>query len=210
MDRTLHVIRSLHADVVAIQEATIVSTGLPPIHLRQLEDATGMKAVPGMTLWRKDAHYGNVLLAAHPVRHVHRIDLSMKGREPRGAIMVAMDVDHRLIRIAATHLGLKRDERRHQVKHIIRAMGRDHDLAVLMGDLNEWEPFGMMARLLRIHFGRSWSPPSYPSCFPVLALDRILVRPAGARKTVETVRTPSARSASDHLPVAAIIDPAAS
>lgn len=170
-----------------------------------------MEAVPGMTMWRKDAHFGNVLLTAHPVEEIRRMDLSLSDREPRGAIMVTMRIDNAPIRVIATHLGLKRDERRCQMKHILNDIREgDPVVTILLGDLNEWDPFGSVFPLLRIHFGRSWSPPSYPSHFPVLALDRILVRPTGIRKTIKAVRTPAARTASDHLPVTAIIDPAAS
>jgi endonuclease/exonuclease/phosphatase family metal-dependent hydrolase len=42
-----------------------------------------------------------------------------------------------------------------------------------------------------------------------LPLDRILVRPTRARKTIEAVRTRPALTASDHLPVTAVIDPSA-
>lgn len=167
-----------------------------------------MKAVPGMTMCRKDSHFGNVLLTAHPVRHVRRMDLSIDGREPRGAIMVRMEMDHVPIRVIATHLGLKRDERKYQVKRILSTVRSDDpSLILLLGDLNEWDPFVMVSRFLRIDFGRVWSPPSYPSHFPVLSLDRILVRPSNARKTVQAVRTPPAPTASDHLPVTALIDP---
>lgn len=208
--KALRVILSLQADVLALQEVSFFLNPSRPFHLRDLEDATGMRAVPGMTLCRKDTHFGNVLLTHHPVHHIHRLDLSVKGREPRGAIMASVEVAHLPIRVIATHLGLKRDERRHQVRQILNELRSDDPgVTLLLGDLNEWDPFGMVSRFLRIHFGKAGSPPSYPSHFPVLPLDRILVRPTRARKTIEAVRTRPALTASDHLPVTAVIDPSA-
>jgi endonuclease/exonuclease/phosphatase family metal-dependent hydrolase len=209
-NKALRVIRSLQADVLAIQEVSFFFSRSQPFHLRDLEHATGMRAVPGMTLCRKDSHFGNVLLTGHRVHDIRRLDLSVKGREPRGAIIVTVEMDKVPIRVVATHLGLKRYERRHQLRQILDEVRRsDPGVILILGDLNEWRPFGMVSRFVRTHFGRTWSPPSYPSHFPVLALDRILVRPARARKTIEAVKTPPAPTASDHLPVAAIIDPRA-
>ncbi|MEJ2589751.1 MAG: hypothetical protein P8165_19660 [Deltaproteobacteria bacterium] len=119
-----------------------------------------MRAVPGMTLCRKDTHFGNVLLTHYPVHHIHRLDLSVKGREPRGAIMASVEVARLPIRVIATHLGLKRDERRHQVRQILNELRSDDPgVTLLLGDLNEWDPFGMVSRFLRIHFGKAGSPP---------------------------------------------------
>ncbi len=91
-------IRGLRADVLAIQEVSFLLTRSRPFHLRDLETATGMKAVPGMTMSRKDSPFGNVLLAAHPVHDVRRMDLSVNGREPRGAIMVTMEMNQAPVR----------------------------------------------------------------------------------------------------------------
>jgi endonuclease/exonuclease/phosphatase family metal-dependent hydrolase len=78
---------------------------------------------------------------------------------------------------------------------------------VLMGDFNEWR---RQRRSALKPFGAGFGPlgrgvPSFPSYFPVLALDRIMARPQGILGKVEAHDSPLARLASDHLPVKARI-----
>ena len=48
--------------------------------------------------------------------------------------------------------------------------------------------------------------PSFPSKFPLLALDRILARPPRLILDIEVHNSPLARIASDHLPISARLD----
>jgi endonuclease/exonuclease/phosphatase family metal-dependent hydrolase len=48
--------------------------------------------------------------------------------------------------------------------------------------------------------------PSFPSRFPVFALDRVLGTPHNLVTAVEVHNTPLARMASDHLPIKAHLD----
>ena len=48
--------------------------------------------------------------------------------------------------------------------------------------------------------------PSFPSRFPVFALDRVLGAPHNLVTSVEVHNTPLARLASDHLPIKAHLD----
>jgi endonuclease/exonuclease/phosphatase family metal-dependent hydrolase len=48
--------------------------------------------------------------------------------------------------------------------------------------------------------------PSFPSRFPVLALDRVLGHPHSLVSAIEVHDTPLARVASDHLPIKAYVD----
>ncbi len=174
--------------------------------MRHLERATGMKAVPGLTLRRKDTRFGNILLSAHPIENASLMDLSVGRREPRGAIVATLSIRGTSVRVVATHLGLKSRERGRQIRRILGKMRKpDRGIAILMGDLNEWNPFSPAALLLALQFRKIWSPPSYPSRSPILSLDRILVEPPWARKRIMAVKTPPAANASDHLPVVATI-----
>ena len=71
--------------------------------------------------------------------------------------------------------------------------------------MNEWWPH--TARLERIGagFGGTHRPATFPSLLPVLALDRIWVRPARALTSLSVVRGWRERLASDHLPLVADI-----
>jgi len=202
------VIDNLKADAVALQEAALCSKGDKTPCLRDLERATGMNAVPGITFRRKGKHFGNVLLSPHPFKSARIMDLSVHNREPRIAILATLDYRGTPIRIIATHLGLGSGERRKQIKRLLERIDKFSDkITILMGDLNEWNPLSLAETGLRRHFGHIWSPPSFPSRSPILSLDRILVKPRKARRRIAVVRPPPAECASDHLPVIAAIDP---
>jgi endonuclease/exonuclease/phosphatase family metal-dependent hydrolase len=74
----------------------------------------------------------------------------------------------------------------------------------VLGDVNEWLRGARSLRRLRAAFGAR-SVLSFPAQWPLLALDQILVQPAGALGRVWAHRSPLARIASDHLPVVATV-----
>jgi endonuclease/exonuclease/phosphatase family metal-dependent hydrolase len=80
---------------------------------------------------------------------------------------------------------------------------------LLLGDFNEWRPPSRPLRRLHRHFGRTPGLRSFPSNFPLLALDRIWMQPRSALIALEVHTSRWARVASDHLPVRAVIAPPA-
>ena len=76
---------------------------------------------------------------------------------------------------------------------------------MVLGDINEWLPLGRPLRWLNALFGRSPAERSFPSRWPLVALDRVWVRPRHALLALKAHRTPLAQLASDHLPVKALI-----
>jgi len=207
-ERVVRVIRQLQADVVGLQEVeSQFGPGSDLPHVEYLAEATGMTAIPGPTVWRDDALYGNVLLTTHELQSIEYVDLSVDGREPRGAIQVELDVHGRRACIVATHLGLTALERNHQVDTLLQTLPPQAvQIFVLMGDFNEWYPFRRLLRSLHRRLGKTTAPRTYPSPYPVLALDRIWIRPQKAVKTIRVHRSPLARIASDPLPIKAEIE----
>jgi endonuclease/exonuclease/phosphatase family metal-dependent hydrolase len=117
-----------------------------------------------------------------------------------------MDMSGVPVRVVATHLGIERRERKKQIQHILDEMEMCSDeISILMGDLNEWNPLSRSLKLLRSFFDRLPAPISYPSRFPMLALDRVLVRPGELVTGISVVNTPLTKLASDHLPVRATV-----
>jgi len=205
-DRTIAVLREIGADLVALQEVEQHDVAGQDL-LRYLAAALDMEASAGPTLLRGTRHDGNALLIRLPVLAVERVDLSVPRREPRGALDVELCWGRRRLQVVATHLGLWPGERRRQVRRLLtRFEPRRADVAVLMGDLNEWLLWGRPLRWLRRHFaGMRQTPPTYPAGLPLLALDRIWTNPAAALSRIESHRTAMARRASDHLPLKAIL-----
>lgn len=207
-DRIAAVVSQLGASVIGLQEIDArAGDGVGFDQLRQIARSSDFEFVRGPTLFRDDGHYGNGLLTRLPIRSVRRIDLSLPGREPRGALDVELAHDGARIRIVATHLGLSPEERRIQCDRLIDRVrpSDDFDLSVLLGDFNEWWAPGRLLRRLHRCFGRTRSVRTFPSRAPVLALDRIWVRPGPALVEFRAHRSAMARVASDHLPVRAVV-----
>lgn len=204
--RVASVLRELDCDLVGLQEVDN-SPGESPTskQLEYLAQATGMAAVAGLRIIRHLGHYGNALLTRDRVLGVRRHDLSFSWREPRGALDVDVDVAGVESRIIVTHLGLTPGERRHQMRRILALVSETpvEEPLLLLGDINEWLPVGAPLRWLHALFGRPPHVPSFPSFFPLFALDRIWARPRGSLLKVSAHASRLARAASDHLPVVA-------
>ena len=204
--RIVRVIEELDTDVVALQEVGF-HPGEPGHLLELLHDATSMRVVEGVTLRDERGHYGNALLSRLDFLEVRRLDLSVRGREPRGAIDVELDAGSP-VQLLATHLGLRPFERRHQVRQLLRALETSEArVKVLLGDLNEWFLWGRPVRWLKRVFGQTAALPTFPAKRPVLALDRLWVAPPSALMSLSVHDTPLARIASDHLPLVGEISP---
>ncbi len=204
-ERTVKVLKEIDADIVALQEVEHHPVGGSDL-LDYMASAVGLSAIPGPTLLRETRGYGNALLTRLPVLAVNRIDLSLPRREPRGALDVTLDWGGQVMRVVATHLGLRPGERRAQIRRLLALFESDHaGPGVLLGDLNEWLLWGRPLRWLNRHFASSAHPRTYPARFPLFALDRIWARPRGLLRSVETHTSPLARMASDHLPLKAVL-----
>jgi endonuclease/exonuclease/phosphatase family metal-dependent hydrolase len=199
--RCAAVLQEIDADVVALQEVES-RPGHELDVLAYLARTTGARAIAGSTMIEQDAHYGNAVLTRLPVRAVRRHDLSVSGREPRGAVDVDLDLDGSRLQLIATHLGLRPAERREQVQRLLPLFEtRDRDLVVLTGDLNEWFLWGRPLRMLHRIFPRTPHRRTWPAYAPLFALDRIWVHPHNAPRRLTAHRSALTRVASDHLPL---------
>jgi endonuclease/exonuclease/phosphatase family metal-dependent hydrolase len=207
-DRIAAVVRETGAEVVGLQEvdsAPRIESGVDQIvHLSQ---ATGLHAVSGPTLQHHAGDYGNALLTRLPVTAFRLIDVSVSGREPRGAIDADVVVGATRCRVIVSHFGLRARERRVQRQMLCQALIRHHGatLTLVLADLNEWARGRRLLDGLMPGFGTR-AVPSFPTRWPLFAIDRVLVRPAGMLGRVRAHRSALARVASDHLPVVAEID----
>ncbi|EIJ47681.1 metal-dependent hydrolase [Herbaspirillum sp. GW103] len=203
--RIAGVLKEIRADVVALQEVPLGGRSQPDV-LALLREETGFHAVEGPTLQSAERRYGNAVLSRYPILAKESIDLSFGSREPRGALDADIDCHGHMLRVIATHLGLKPAERRAQIKRLLQAFDTDQAPVILMGDVNEWFMWGRALRWLVSHFEAAPAPPTFPSRWPLLALDRIWISPRQRLLQVQVHRTALARVASDHLPLVAHID----
>ncbi len=204
-DRIIRVLNEFDADVIALQEVETYPGGDRDF-LARLGAQTDMRVIPGPTLGHKHYRFGNAILTRARVNAVRRIDLSLLEREPRGALQVDLEWEETPVEVFATHLGLWPLERRFQIQQILKILAvEDRSPSALLGDINEWFSWGRPLRWLHGHFGEPPSPATFPSGFPLLALDRIWFRPRECFETISPHRSPLAGLASDHLPLLATV-----
>lgn len=208
--RIAGVIAEIDADLIAIQEADQRfgdRSGL--LDLDALERDCGLVPVP-ITAHSVTGHgwHGNMLMIRKgTVLKVKQLNLP--GVEPRGALVADIEFASGSLRVVAAHLGLLKRSRAQQAKTIISLLAAEEEVPMLLvGDLNEWRvgPRSSLSSLLPVFDPVAGAVPSFPSRFPVLALDRVLGYPHELVTSVEAHDTPLARVASDHLPIKAHID----
>jgi endonuclease/exonuclease/phosphatase family metal-dependent hydrolase len=208
-DRIADVLKELKADVIGLQE--VDSRGHPGTgDTRQLDflaHSVGMEAIAGATVLEDSGHYGNAVLTRFPLLAVRRYDLTVPGRESRGALDVELQAGNIPFRIIVTHLGLSRQERRYQGKKIVEILERSPiSTLALLGDFNEWHGFGRgVVNFISDLLGKSSGLRTFPSRFPIFSLDRIWIHPSPGLVRMEVYKSPKAKVASDHLPLRAVI-----
>ncbi|MDX1606600.1 MAG: endonuclease/exonuclease/phosphatase family protein [Candidatus Competibacterales bacterium] len=199
--RVLRVLERLDADLIGLQEVPRGQLGrvrLPGYH-----------ALPGPSLLWPGLASGTALLSRWPIASAHRHDLSVSGRERRGALDVSLALRHLRVRLITTHLGLRLHERTDQIERLLAILDHDEeaDVLILCGDFNEWWPLRLLLGRLHRRLGHQPAPRSFPAPLPLLALDRIWAWGQGHRLRirVRAQRRWPAPVASDHRPVLAEI-----
>jgi len=195
--RIADVIGELGCDTVGLQEVDY--------RLDYIGRRLGMQVVPGITLVKHDGPFGNALLTRRKILDVRSLSLGYGRREPRSALDVDLEVGGEKVRVIVTHLGLFAAERRWQVRKLLEMVKNTEERLVVLGDINEWFPFSRPVRWFNRLLGHSVVERSFPSRWPLFALDRVWVRPRPALLALKAHRTALAERASDHLPVKAIV-----
>ncbi|WP_455481985.1 endonuclease/exonuclease/phosphatase family protein [Bartonella sp. B35(2025)] len=208
--RIVHVIAELQVDIIALQETDKrfgERVGL--IDLQLLKAKTGLVPIPlNTTSPSSHGWHGNALF----LRQGHILDIlqiTLPGIEPRGAVIVELEMETGLIRIIASHFSLLRHSRNKQTKMLLTLLQKRPIMpTLLIGDFNEWRiGKGSSLNNFSPYFDSTLGTvASFPSRFPFLALDRILAFPHKLVTNIENHNSPLARVASDHLPIKAYLD----
>jgi endonuclease/exonuclease/phosphatase family metal-dependent hydrolase len=202
-ERIASVLHELDADIVALQEVGYAS-GEPGNLLEYLGESMQARVIEGVTFRDERGHYGNAVLSRLAVSAIALHDISVAGREPRGAIELSLQVRGKAVQVLATHLGLRPGERREQIERLIPMLAASSaDIKILLGDLNEWFLWGRPLRRLHRVFGETPAPATFPARWPWFALDRLWVQPLSAVGSLQVHRSAVAKKASDHLPLVA-------
>ncbi len=206
--RVAQVIREVGAPVIGLQEVN----WRPEQELggesqaEFLAHLPGYEAIAGSNLIEHRGHYGNMLLTRYPVLAVRRHSILYRAREPRGVVDVSLDIAGQRLRVMVTHFGLSLRERRFQANRLGELIAQAApEPVLLLGDLNDWIWGSPTIAPLLSACDPTRAPASFPSVWPLFALDRIVTWRVGAPLRVYAHRSATARWASDHLPVVAEI-----
>ena len=198
-------------EILALQEA---DTETPPhagiLDLARIEAQTGLSHVhrdPAMR-WGTQSHgFLGLILFLHPAFEIVAQDvIDLPGYCHRGAVVSEVLREGVPLRIMTTHLSLSQALRVVQMRIIGQYLRRRPQMqTILLGDLNEWRPWGGLALSPRLVGVRLSGPvrPTFPARRAILPLDRILSDRVGAVTGLRSIDTPGIRAASDHLPLSA-------
>jgi endonuclease/exonuclease/phosphatase family metal-dependent hydrolase len=210
-ERIADVLRSVEADVVALQE--VIGPGPHGGgHLEALGAALGMGWVMSAARQLRGHQFGNAVLSSFPIVHYTDQDLTWKTCEARRLQRVDISIHGTTLHVYNVHLGTAILERRYQAQRLATAVTDRHvnGPKLVLGDFNEWTR-GLATTLLseklhsvdlQNHLRRRRT---YPGVFPILHLDHIYYAGRVEVLRVEMPRTRPALVASDHLPLVADI-----
>jgi endonuclease/exonuclease/phosphatase family metal-dependent hydrolase len=208
-DRIAAVLRSIDADVVALQEVV----GAGPRgggHAEEIGAALGMGWVMAPARQLRGHQFGNAVLSRFPITQHLEHDLSWKTCEPRRLQRVDVAAEGCTLHVYNVHLGTALLERRHQASRLADIVTDRHvgGAKIVLGDFKEWMR-GLATKMLsermnsvdlRDYLRRRRT---YPGVFPFLDLDHIYYSGRVDIVSVELVRTRLSLVASDHLPLVA-------
>ncbi|MGB5864033.1 MAG: endonuclease/exonuclease/phosphatase family protein [Sulfitobacter sp.] len=153
---------------------------------------------------QSDGFLGTILFVHPRFEKTHADVIDLPGHCHRGAISVEVEGDRKVFRIVSAHLSLSQPLRIIQMRIIGQYMRRRPRMqTILLGDLNEWRPWGGLA-LSEKTLGTKLRGPAratFPTSRPFLPLDRILTDAPGTVQDVRVIDTVETNLASDHRPL---------
>ncbi len=201
--RIADVILSLGADIVALQEVGWHYRGQAGIDQFALfGHLTGLQVHAGLARHHPDAHFGNAILTRVPATRTQTLDLSVRLRAPRCALIAEFGSGAEAYRVVNVHLGLDPWERRAQVKRLVEALDRHEAMpTLLLGDFNEWRLAPRYLDPIGRRFPISSMPETYHARRPMFRFDRVYLSSHFDIAHEQVIHAAHARRASDHLPV---------
>jgi len=201
-NRVARVLKAAQPDISALQEIDSRTRAAADDPFSYFGDLFGWTSVAARTLTAKDGHYGHMVLSRWPIESLGEVDLSVRWREPRKAIVGAIASPVGRIVVVAAHLGLLPFERRRQYARLKERLGAIADRPlIVLGDFNDFPGRGLAEKNLSPLLRTAPPMATYPSRLPLLPLDRIWFSEPLELSTIAALR--DAEHVSDHLPLVA-------
>ena len=214
--RIANVIASLAADIVGLQELSLRRVGNGSIdQAAVIARHLGWNVVFQPALSNAHEDFGDAIISRFPVRLVRAAELPGGApwycREPRWVLWVEVETNIGAVQVMNTHLGLGRGERLVQTQWLasenwLGSVAGDTPL-VLLGDFNFSPGSPPHQRLIGcLHDVRQLMRQylrTFPTYFPLFAVDHILVSDHFSVPDVHVHRSWPAPIASDHFPLVA-------
>ncbi len=214
--RIAQVIAAFSPDVVALQELDVErarSRNLDQVRHLAAHLKMDFHFHPAMS--HLSEQYGDAILSRVPMKLVKKgilpTSTSRLAFEPRGALLVELDIAGRSAYLLNTHLGLSWSERLAQAKALLGSDWMGGAVAdapfILCGDLNALPGSLVHRTFCRIlQDVQRWTFHSrpratFPARWPVTRLDYVFINAGFVVSRVEVPNSPQTRLASDHLPL---------
>jgi endonuclease/exonuclease/phosphatase family metal-dependent hydrolase len=173
LERTAHILATMNADVIGLQEVLRTPSSDQAIELANALDMTLVWG-PARDV-RGGGTFGNALLVRGDVIQSSVHDISVPHCEKRACLEVAVRVGEDVVRVFVCHFGLGPRERARQITRVMEITASCEEPRIVLGDFNEWQRRGPVTRTFETEFP-SAAPPkrTHPSPLPLFALDRIV------------------------------------
>lgn len=218
-ERISRVIAHYEPDVVLLQE---VDAGARRSNRDRQVDLLGERLGFRHRTWYSNVRvrgggvYGNAILSRFPFQQTRNIDLTMPLKKRRSVLHASLRVPgkeerDRTLHVYNLHLGLSARERGRQLERFLGSHPflRLHQRTpvVVGGDFNDiWGTLGKRYLVPAGFSGQNRPTKTFPAWAPLRALDTIYVRGDAKISSIHRSHLEAARSASDHLPVFAVIE----
>jgi endonuclease/exonuclease/phosphatase family metal-dependent hydrolase len=207
-ERLARVISRYEPDVVALQELDVNRLRTEGVdQARRIAELLEMEYHFHPSFSVEEEQYGNAVLSMLPMRLVRAGPLPrMKSYEPRGAIWVEVSQNGRTVNLFNTHLGLRPDERKRQIRALLGSdwaggpAGRAP--VILCGDFNAG-PGSQVHRAVsaELQDAQSGERRRRATWMRLVCYDYVFTSPEFRVHRTRVPRTHLTGVASDHLPV---------
>lgn len=211
-ERVARVIEASQPGLIALQEVDFGrGPPLEPAAIERLAKRLGMHCHFTYARDGKNGHFGNAVLSPHALRLIAEGPLPRHRDEGRAVQWLEVVADGLRLHLINTHLSVRRDERKRQVRALLgaewMAKAEKQVPLVVCGDLNA-SPFSGVYRtlgreLLDVQSGWSRRFATWPSRLPFWRIDHMFVGDAVRVLACRVADSALSRAASDHLPLVA-------